>query len=135
MNFTKPASRKFLTSILAVLGSLFLFGCEKVKEQQPERFEHDISISIPKAETGERTREVGEIIIDIRENGDVIINRNAITLVQLKQRLELIAKEFPDQSVILRGGANTRLQKIVDVLDQAKAAGLWNIAIATTKPE
>ena len=109
-----------------MLGSLFLFGCEKVKEQQPERFEHDISISIPKAETGERTREAGEIIIDIR---------NAITLVQLKQRLELIAKEFPDQSVILRGGANTRLQKIVDVLDQAKAAGLWNIAIATTKPE
>lgn len=100
------------------------------------RFEHDMDISVPAAETqDDKERQVGEIIINVRESGEIVINNSVVNKEQLLARLQLISSEYPDQAVILRGHSNTDFQSVINVLDQVKKAGIWNVAFATTKPE
>jgi len=102
---------------------------------QYNQFERVIDISVPAAETqDDKLRQVGEIVINIPENGDVALNSKVITMENLIQRLDKIARDSPDQAVILHGHADTDFQSVINVLDEIKAAGILNVAFATTKP-
>ena len=41
----------------------------------------------------------------------------------------------PDQPVVLRGDENVNYRYVVDALDICRAANIWNVAFATSKPE
>jgi biopolymer transport protein ExbD len=100
------------------------------------RFERDMDISVPAAEeASEQNRQVGEIIVNVKEDGSIVLNGLAVSNVELLAKLEAISQAYPDQAVILRGAANANFQAIINVLDQIKKAGIWNVAFATTKPE
>lgn len=100
------------------------------------RFERDMDISVPAAEEAENTdRQKGEIIVNVRKNGDIILNGGDVTEAELLDKLNAISSVYPDQAVILRGSSEAEFQKIITVLDQIKKAGIWNVAFATTKPE
>lgn len=95
------------------------------------KFEEDMDVSVPAAE--ERAQEdkpVGEIIVNVMADGKVVLNGSPVTLEALLVKLEEIGKAFPNQAVILRGHVDTDFQKIIDVLDRVKKAGIWNVAFA-----
>lgn len=100
------------------------------------RFERDMDISTPSAEEfDERERQQGEIIVNVREDGTIILNGREVDNDELLGILLNIAETFPDQSVILRGAAEADFQSIINVLDLIKKAGIWNVAFATTRPD
>ena len=100
------------------------------------RFERDMDIAVPAAEeASNENRQVGEIIINVREEGEIVLNDVTVTSEDLGLRLASISEEFPNQAVILRGDAKADFQHIVSVLDLIKKAGIWNVAFATTRPE
>lgn len=100
------------------------------------RFERDMDISVPSAEESENTdRQQGEIIVNVRKDGSVILNGAGVSEDELLAKLRLISEAYPNQAVILRGSAEADFQAIINVLDQIKKAGIWNVAFATTKPE
>ncbi|MBP6600877.1 MAG: biopolymer transporter ExbD [Verrucomicrobiales bacterium] len=103
---------------------------------QSARFERDMDISVPSAEEAEnKDRQAGEIIINVRKDGTVILNGLEVTEEQLLAKLVAVSEAFPDQAVILRGSSEASFQAIIDVLDHVKKAGIWNVAFATTRPE
>lgn len=103
---------------------------------QSARFERDMDISVPSAEEAEnKDRQAGEIIINVRKDGTVILNGLEVTEEQLLAKLVAVSEAFPDQAVILRGSSEASFQSIIDVLDHVKKAGIWNVAFATTRPE
>ena len=100
------------------------------------RFERDMDVSVPAAEEAENiNRQVGEIIINVREEGEIVLNNVTVSDEDLLTRLASISEAFPDQAVILRGDAKADFQHIIGVLDLIKKAGIWNVAFATTRPE
>lgn len=100
------------------------------------RFERDMDISVPAAEQADNTKKtVGEIILNVREDGTVILNGATVTSPELLSRLRAISEAYPDQAVILRGDSQADFQHIIGVLDLIKQAGIWNVAFAATKPE
>lgn len=100
------------------------------------RFERDMDISVPAAEKADKeTRLAGEIIVNVRENGEVVLNGRTVGDDELRDKLEAISAEYPDQAVILRGASGADFQAIISVLDQIKQAGIWNVAFATVKPQ
>ena len=100
------------------------------------RFERDMDISDPAAEEAENTdRQTGEIIGNVRSDGSIILNGRDVTEPELLSKLQSISEAYPDQAVILRGSSDTDFQSIINVLDQIKKAGIWNVAFATTKPQ
>lgn len=100
------------------------------------RFERDMDISVPSAEQAEnKDRQAGEIIINVRKDGSIVLNGLVVTADELLGKLQSISEAYPDQAAILRGSAEADFQSIINVLDVIKEAGIWNVAFATTKPE
>lgn len=99
-------------------------------------FERDMDISVPAAEEAEqKDRLEGEIIVNVRSDGTIVLNGIEVTEEELLSKLNAISEAYPDQAVILRGASDASFQGIINVLDQIKKAGIWNVAFATTKPE
>ena len=100
------------------------------------RFERDMDISVPAAEeTTDEPRNVGEIIVNVRTDGSIVLNGLEVSEEELLAKLKSISQAYPDQAVILRGSSEANFQAIINVLDEIKKAGIWNVAFATTKPQ
>ena len=100
------------------------------------RFERDMDISVPAAEeTTDEPRNVGEIIVNVRTDGSIVLNGIEVSEEELLAKLKSISQAYPDQAVILRGSSEANFQAIINVLDEIKKAGIWNVAFATTNPQ
>lgn len=100
------------------------------------RSETELDVKVPKAREGKETRRaVGEVIINVKTNGTVVMNRRQMNPAELQDTLQKIASLYPDQAVILRGDENTDYRHVVEVLDICRRANIWNVAFATSRPE
>lgn len=122
-----------LAPMLDVVFQILIFF---VVSWQFARFERDMDISVPAAEqASERDRQAGEIIINVRKDGTVVLNNLVVSKEELLNKLKVISDAYPDQAAILRGSSEADFQSIINVLDVIKEAGIWNVAFSTTKPE
>ena len=100
------------------------------------RYEQDLTVKVPVAKKGEMPKQLpGEVIINLRSDGTVELERATLTLAQLQDKLTAISQVFPDQAVVLRGAENVEYKHVVEVLDACRAARLTNIAFATNRPD
>lgn len=100
------------------------------------RQETELDVKVPTAREGkENRRAIGEVILNVRADGSIVMNRRTYTPEELQAALARIAEMYPDQAVVLRGDENTDYRFIVDVLDICRGANIWNVAFATSKPE
>ncbi len=100
------------------------------------RNEAELDVKVPAAQAGkENRRPAGEVILNVKKDGGIVMNRRPMSSEELLETLSRIAKLYPDQAVILRGDENVDYRFVVDVLDVCRAANIWNVAFATSKPE
>ena len=100
------------------------------------RNETELDVKVPKAREGKETRRaVGEVILNVKSNGTVVMNRRQMNAAELQDTLQKIASLYPDQAVILRGDESTDYRHVVEVLDTCRRANIWNVAFATSRPE
>lgn len=103
--------------------------------------EQDLKVKVPTApqSSEEASRAIDEIIINVREdeNGEIVvtIDRELFSLDQLESRLRNMARLNPNQPVRIRGDAEARWQKIVDVIARCNAAGIWNVSFSKQMPQ
>ena len=98
--------------------------------------ERDLDVTVPIAEEGaDPEQAIGEIIVNVRKDGTIVVNSVPITHDDLFARLQAIASEYPNQAVILRGDGGANWQNIADVLDTCRRAKIWNVAFATIRFE
>jgi len=130
---SQPPSELELAPMIDVVFLLLIFF---LVTWQFARFERDMDVSVPAAEnTDDSQKTVGEIILNVREDGAVVLNGSIVNSDDLLVRLQKISDAYPDQAVILRGDSKADFQHIISVLDTIKKSGIWNVAFATTKPE
>jgi len=100
------------------------------------RYEQDLEVKVPVARNGTPPKQLpGEVIINLKSDGSVELERAILTIPQLQQKLSDIQQVFPDQAVVLRGSENVQYKFVVQVLDACRAAKLTNIAFATNRPD
>ena len=117
--------------ILDVVFQLLIFFLVSFEFQ---RTELDMKVSVPSAQEGaDPTRALGEIIVNVRESGEVMVENQTMTQAQLKEKLSAIAKQHKNQPIRLRGDAKCDYQTIVEVIDTCQKAGIWNISFATQR--
>lgn len=103
---------------------------------QFSRSETEMKISVPSSQEGaDPKRVLGEIIVNVRVTGEVVVEGQVMSQAQLKQKLSAIAKQHQNQPVRLRGDAKCEYQTIVEVIDTCQKAGIWNISFATQRPK
>jgi len=92
------------------------------------RYEQDIAVKVPTARNGEAPKNLpGEIILNLRQDGSVELERSTVPIDELQTKLSQISQVYPDQPVILRGAEEVPYKYVVKVLDTCRAAKLTNI--------
>jgi biopolymer transport protein ExbD len=138
MNFRKqhsiepsPMQLAPLVDVLFLLVIFFAVTFQYAKEEQV------MDVSVPAADEGKEkeSRNVGEIIINIKKDGEILVNGQKFNTDELLVKLKNIVSLYKDQAVILRGDEIVNYQHVIRVLDTCQKAGIWNIAFATRKPD
>jgi len=130
---TQPEPRGFLIApmvdILLVLLGFFMLTWSFARQ------ERELDVQMPTAgESKEQRRSVGEVIINVKSDGTLVMNRRPMTSEALLSALSQVAKLYPDQAVVLRGDQRVDYGTIVRTLDLCRKANIWNVAFATAIP-
>ena len=100
------------------------------------RSETELDIKVPTASEGQETRRMAaKVIVNIKTDGSVVMNRRSMDSAQLLEALKKIVALYPDQAVILRADENTDYRYVVGVLDACRQANILNIAFATNRTQ
>ncbi|MEQ9012718.1 biopolymer transporter ExbD [Algiphilus sp.] len=91
--------------------------------------EAGVDVTRPSAETAER-RERGNILVAIRDNGEVWIDRRQVDLRAVRANIERLHAENPEGAVVIQADTDSRTGLLVRVMDQIRLAGVSNISIA-----
>jgi biopolymer transport protein ExbD len=91
--------------------------------------EPGITVFQPQAVTAEG-RESGNLLIAIRENGDIWMDRQPVDMRELRPLIERLHIERPDDSVVIMADKSSRAGMVAKVMDEVRLGGIKEIAIA-----
>ncbi len=122
-----------LAPLIDVIFLLLIFFVSASVYQQ---IEAELSVTLPTAsEARQNPRQAGEIIVNIREDGALVMNGREMSLETLTKILIQVADGYPGQAVKIRGDESARLGRAMDVLNACAKADIWNVYFAALQEE
>ena len=91
--------------------------------------ETGVDVSRPSAKTAVK-KEHANILIAIKPNGEVWIDRRQIDRRAVRANVERMHAENPEGSVIILADKESQTGLLIEVMDQARLAGVANVSIA-----
>ena len=95
--------------------------------------EAGIQVDKPIAQTAMH-EESGNILIAIRQNGEVWMDRKQVDMREVRPIIERLHIERPDDSVVVIADKSAAAGMLAQVMDQVKAAGIKDVAIGAANP-
>ncbi|HUQ53579.1 MAG TPA: biopolymer transporter ExbD [Gammaproteobacteria bacterium] len=108
----------FTTNLLI----FFIITTSFIKEAGVEVFK-------PSAQTG-INRDSGNLLIAIRENGDIWMDRRRIELRDVRPNMERLHIERPDDTVVIIADKESDAGMVAKVMDEVRLAGITTMSIA-----
>jgi biopolymer transport protein ExbD len=135
MNFRKHAEPKVLGFLIApMVDILLVLLVFFIVTWNFALSENELDVRVPTATKSNETQQyVGQVVINIKTDGSVVVNRQPKSSAELLDLLKMLSQLYPDQAVIVRGDQGVEYKHIVDVLDICRQADIWNVAFATGK--
>jgi len=94
--------------------------------------ESGVDINRPTANTAER-KERGNILIAITANDEIWIDKRRVDIRAVRANVERLKAENPEGSVVIQADKDSKNGLLVQVMDQARLAGVSNVSIAAVK--
>ena len=94
--------------------------------------ESGIDVNRPDAQTAVK-KQRASILIAISEEGEIWIKKRRVDIRQVRPNVEKMLAENPQGSVVIQADKESKNGLFVQVMDAARAAGAYNIAIAAEK--
>jgi biopolymer transport protein ExbD len=91
--------------------------------------EAGIDVNRPDAATAER-KERGNILVAITETGQIWINKREVDPRAVRANIERMHAENPQGSVVIQADENSKSGLVVQVMDAARLAGVYEVSIA-----
>jgi len=131
MNFKKDNSSRKITAlevtplvdIVFLLLIFFLLTATYVKNP-------NLDINLPKASLDQSSGHKKDLVIAIKENGDLRYDNQDIEIDKLKGILTARFAENQETIVVIRADEGSKHGKVVEVMDLAKQIGFAKLAIA-----
>jgi biopolymer transport protein ExbD len=95
--------------------------------------EAGITVFKPEASTAEY-RESGNLLIAIRENGDIWMDRRRVDLREIRTQMERLHIERPDDTVVIIADRKSSAGVVAEVMDEVRLAGITDMSIAADAP-
>ena len=93
--------------------------------------EAGVTVTRPDAYTVE-PKESGNILIAIRENGEIWMDRRQMDIRNLRPALERLHIERPDDTVVIIADKASQAGVLAAVMDEVQKAGIRDVGIAAT---
>ncbi|MEZ4743923.1 MAG: biopolymer transporter ExbD [Bdellovibrionota bacterium] len=93
--------------------------------------ESGIEVNRPSAATAEK-KERANIFIAINENNDIWMQKRKVDIRSVRVNVEKLRAESPESSVVIQADKGSKSGILVKVMDQVRAAGIFNISIAAS---
>jgi len=93
--------------------------------------ESGIVVARPEADTAEH-KESGNILISIRENGDVWMDRRQVDLREVRGIIERMHVERPEDSVVVIADKASKAGVVAQVMDEVRVGGIKDVALGAT---
>lgn len=119
-----------LASMVDILFLLLIFFLTASVFRDQDR---QIDVSLPPADSSTATSSQTQIVITVTAEGRTFMGDKAYEPQALRQVLQQLASQFPDEAVVIRADQNSQTGSAIRVLDLVYASGLRNVYIATTK--
>jgi len=95
--------------------------------------EAGIDVNKPEAATTQ-AKEKANILIAIDAGGDIWIDRRQIDPRAVRANIERLHAENPQGTVVIQADNDARTGVLVQVMDAARQAGVYDVAIAAREP-
>lgn len=138
MKFKNDMPQEIGFQLAPMLDVVFLLLIFFIVTQTFSLTEQDLSVKVPSAQQANKTdsRLLNEIILNVRKDGAVTINREVFPLEQLSKKMMRLAQAGADKTpVLIRGDADCSYQSIINVVDECLKARIYNIRFSTKKPQ
>lgn len=93
--------------------------------------EAGVEIERPSARTAV-TQQQANIMIAVTENDEVWVDRQRVDPRSVRGHVERLHAENPEGAVVILADDNSKTGLVIEVLDQARLAGVENVAVAAT---
>lgn len=136
MSFAQPKQphRQGGIPLAPMLDVMFLLLIFFVVTSSFRAEEHQIDVELPSAEASEpQSAQRSEVVVNVAEDGAIMIGSAEYSPEQLEGVLARLVEDYPDERVIIRGDRESRYNRIVTVMDVARAAGVEHIYFATVR--
>ena len=132
MKFGKhPFATEEAMQLTAMVDIVFVVLIFFLSTQVYGSLESEVDVQLPTASSavsGDRTR--GEIFINVKRDGKIVLNNRDVTLAELQEILDRVAENFPGGAVIIRGDRESLLGNAIAVLNCCRKADIQNVSFA-----
>jgi biopolymer transport protein ExbD len=90
-----------------------------------------VQVNLPHAVTAE-FRQTGNILVAVRANGDVWMDRHRVDLREVRPLIERLHLERPDDTVVVMADEQAPAALLARVMDEVKEGGIKDVAIGAT---
>ncbi|OIO69296.1 MAG: protein TolR [Zetaproteobacteria bacterium CG1_02_53_45] len=90
-----------------------------------------VNVDLPDADAPAMQQNVTPLVVSIKANGEIFIQKNSILIEQLAPRIEAVLKQKPGTPVFIRGDAKTPYGKVAEVMGLLETAGIKKVGLVT----
>lgn len=94
--------------------------------------ETGVDVSRPSAKTAVK-KELANIMVAIKPNGEIWIDKRSVDIRAVRANIERLHAENPEGSVIILADKEAKSGLLIQVMDQARLAGVSNVSIAAER--
>jgi len=119
LNMTPMIDCVFLLLIFFLLGTKFT------------ELERKIGLQVPEvADAGALTAAPERRVVNVYRDGAVTLDKKPVTLEELQAQLAEARSQYSDLGVLVRGDAQGHFQRVAEVLNACKQAGIQELGIS-----
>jgi biopolymer transport protein ExbD len=117
-----------LTSMMDVVFLLLIFFMVGTKFSELER---KIELKVPEVtDRGALTTAPEKRVVSVFRDGTLSLDRSPVTLEQLTSQLTAARSQYADLGVLVRGDGQGTFQRVAEVLNACKQAGISELGIS-----
>lgn len=95
--------------------------------------ESGIDVNRPDAATAVK-KEKANILVAINEKNEIWIDKREVDIRSVRPNIERLHAENPQGSVVIQADKKAYTETLIKVMDAARSAGVYNVAIASQEP-
>ncbi len=117
-----------LTPMIDIVFLLIIFFMVGTKFSELER---KIGLEVPSVvDSGTLTAAPAKRVVNVYRDGTLTLDRENVTLAQLTENLAAAQRQYHDLGVLIRGDATGQFQRVAEVLNACKQAGIAELGIS-----